>query len=60
MIEAKEKNEKIQLNSNELDTLDTAGIQLIYSFCKDVSQVTHSNMSDKVKEVMEGLGIESA
>ena len=56
-IEAKANNEKIQLDSSEVETLDTAGIQFICSFCLDETQVTHINMSDKVKEVLAGLGL---
>lgn len=56
-LEAKEKHEKISLDSSEVDTLDTAGIQLITAFCSDEMQVSHANMSDKVREVMTGLGL---
>jgi anti-anti-sigma regulatory factor len=56
-IEVKANNEKIELNSSEVEILDTAGIQLIWSFCMDEGQVTHSNISEKVSEVMSGLGL---
>lgn len=59
VIEAKESNQKIQLDSSDVDTLDTAGIQLICSLCSDHEHISHINMSDKVKEVMMNLGITS-
>lgn len=56
-IDIQANNEKIELDSSEVETLDTAGIQLILSFCKDEVQVTHTNVSEKVQEVMTGLGL---
>lgn len=57
VIEAKHDNEKIHLDSSDVDTLDTAGIQLMYSLCSDQEQVSHDSASEKVKEVMTNLGI---
>ncbi len=57
MIEVKANNDKIYLDSSEVETLDTAGIQLIHSFCSDEEQITHINMSEKVKEMMVNLGL---
>ena len=58
-IEAKSNEEKIELDSSEVETIDTAGIQFICSVCADTNQVTHVNMSDAVKNAMSGLGIVS-
>jgi anti-anti-sigma regulatory factor len=57
MIEVKANNNKIHLDSSEVETLDTAGIQLIHSFCSDEEKITHINMSEKVKEMMVNLGV---
>ena len=59
IIEVKENNKIIKLDSSEVETIDTAGIQLIYSLCIDEEQISHNNMSDKVSEVMAGLGLDS-
>lgn len=56
-IEAKESNTKIQLDSSEIETIDTAGIQLIFSLCSDHENVSHTNMSEKVHDVINSLGL---
>ena len=56
-IEAKNNNDKIVLDSSGVETIDTAGIQMIKSFCKDEEKVTHAKMSDKVGEMMLVLGL---
>ena len=57
VVEAKKNNEKIQLDSSEVETIDTAGIQLICSICKDEDRVKHANLSEKVKAVMNDLNL---
>ena len=59
-IEAKSNEEKLELDSSEVETIDTAGVQFICSLCADTNQVTHVNMSDAVKNAMSELGIASA
>jgi anti-anti-sigma regulatory factor len=56
-LEVKSNHESIELDSSQVDTIDTAGIQFICSFCVDVNQVTHTNMSDVVKDAMGELGL---
>ena len=56
-LEAKSNHEKIQLDSSHVNTIDTAGVQFIFSFCKDANQVTHVNMSDTVRDAMDELGL---
>lgn len=56
-IEAKSNDMKIELDSSEVNIIDTAGIQFIYSFCADANQVTHVNMSEVVKDAMSQLGL---
>ena len=56
-IEEKSRNEKINLDSSEVETIDTAGVQFIYSFCSDKTQVEHISMSEHVKQAMSKLGL---
>jgi len=56
-VEVKSNNEKIQLNSCDVDTVDTAGIQFIHALCLDENQVTHTTMSETVKNAMSELGL---
>ncbi len=56
-IQAKANDMKIELDSSEVNIIDTAGIQFICSFCADVNQVTHVNMSEVVKDAMSQLGL---
>lgn len=59
IIDVKENNKNIQLDFSEVDTLDTAGVQLIHSFCMDEEQASHVNMSNEISEVITNLGITS-
>lgn len=56
-LEAKSAHPKIELDSSDVDTIDTAGVQFISSLCSDVSQVTHVAISDEVKQAFEQLGM---
>jgi len=56
-IEDKSNHEKINLDSSEVETIDTAGVQFIHSFCMDKTQVTHVTMSESVKSAMLSLGM---
>ena len=55
IIVEKSSNDNIQLDASEVETIDTAGIQLICSLHKD--EISELNLSSKVKETIAGLGI---
>ncbi len=56
-LEVKSEHQKINLDSSAVEIIDTSGIQFIYSFCSDDSQVVHVGMSDCVKQAFSELGL---